>query len=253
MGAIAGILVAVVVLGIGIFVGARFFFHNPEPPPAPVVTPKPKPKPPPPGQTGNSSGQPGTPQPGQPEDIKPMSADQLFARAREASSAKDFRKAIVAYQEILQRDKLNPQALQGLSDARAELNRQDQENIRNEKFLRDYQSAVAAFQEQDYAESLRISWRLIYPDDTLARQLGKREAVSSLIRAGYYNWAVMNLKSENLNDAEKNVKDLIEFEKGDPEGQRLQQFIKTTRTRGVDQTYRETARNLQYRTFSESP
>ena len=112
---------------------------------------------------------------------------------------KDFAKAVSLYQELVSRGGgLNSEAAASLGQARASLQKQQAENERNEKFIKDYQYALKAYKEGDFAECLRVAWRLIYPDDTLAKQLGKRDGAARLIRDGYYNWAVMDLKSENV-------------------------------------------------------
>jgi tetratricopeptide (TPR) repeat protein len=178
--------------------------------------------------------------------------DDLFKAAKDAMASKDYQRAVALYQEALNRDAVNPAALDGLSQARDALNRQMQENERNQRFLKEYQNAARSFQEQDYAECLRVAWRLIYPDDTLARQLGKRDAITSLIRDGYYNWTVMDLKQENVRGADKNLKDLLEFAR-DPDAVKLQGFVKKYLTQPIDDNYRDVVRNLDYRPLKEGP
>ena len=264
MGAILGIIAAMVVLGVGIFLGARFFLNRPSTPtgrgiPGPAIKPPGLKLPP-----ANKLPQPGQPtQPTEPvppsnpvspeEEAKTLTTDQVLAKAREASAAKDFKKAILLYQEVLSRDAVNPSALQGIEGAKAAQLKQDQENIQNEKFIKNYQSALASFQEQDYASCLGVAWRLIYPDDTLARQLGKRDAIARLIRNGYYNWAIQDLKSANTREAESKLKDLLDFDRSDAEAQKLYQFVKKYRTQDADETYHQAVKNLTYRNFSESP
>jgi tetratricopeptide (TPR) repeat protein len=244
IGAAVGVLVLV---GAGIL--AVFLFMGEGPGPAtvsPTKIPKPQPPkvtPPPtvPAETGGST--PAT-----------MSPDELLRAARAAESEKDFAKAVALYQELLNRGgNLNTEAASGLAAARSALQRQQAENERNEKFIKDYQYALKGYREGDYSECLRVAWRLIYPDDTLARQLGKRDAVSRLIKDGYYNWAVMDLKGENVRGADKNIRDLLDFDKNDPEARKLAQFIRPYLTGNVDQNYRDVAKSLTYRPPPESP
>ncbi len=245
IGAAVGILVLV---GAGIL--AVFLLKGEGPGPATVPPTKiPKPQPPkvaPPTATPTTLGE--GPVPGS------MSPDELLRAAKGAEAEKDYAKAVTLYQELLGRGgSLNPDAASGLAAARSALSRQQAENERNEKFIKDYQYALKGYREGDYSECLRVAWRLIYPDDTLARQLGKRDAVSRLIRDGYYNWAVMDLKGENVRGADKNIRDLLDFDKNDPDARKLSQFIKPYLNGGIDQNFRDVARSLTYRPLPESP
>ena len=238
-------------VGVGILVATKFFMGAGGPAPATVAPsqiPKPVPPkiaPPPPASTV-------TP----PAELTPqaMSPEALLVAARQAESQRDFAKAVSLYQELVSRGGgLNSEAAAGMASARAALQKQQVENERNEKFIKDYQYALKAYREGDFAECLRVSWRLIYPDDTLAKQLGKRDGVARLIRDGYYNWAVMDLKSENVRGADKNLRDLMDFDKSDSEARRLQQFIRPYLAGGLDSNYRDVVKGLTYRPFSETP
>ncbi len=241
------VFTALVVLGTGIFFGARWLMGGGEPEPA-VTRPLPKPpKPPKLPEPPQAAVQPAEPSP------STMALPDLLRKGREAFGAKEYARAIIFYQEALSRDAVNPEALQGLAEARQALARQQEENLRNEKFLKDYLYSVKSFKEQDYAEALRVAWRLIYPDDTLARQLGKREAVREIIRNGYYNWAVLDLRQDNLLGADKNLQDLLDFDRSDAEAAKLRQFVKKYSGRPLDENYRDAVRNLTYRTLTESP
>jgi tetratricopeptide (TPR) repeat protein len=238
-------------VGVGILVATKFFMGDGGPAPATVAPSRiPKPVPPriaPPPPTATI-----TP----PEELTPqaMSPEALLVAAHQAESQRDFAKAVSLYQELVSRGGgLNSEAAAGMASARASLLRQQVENERNEKFIKDYQYALRAYREGDFAECLRVAWRLIYPDDTLARQLGKRDGVARLIRDGYYNWAVMDLKSENVRGADKNLRDLMDFEKNDPEARRLQQFIRPYVDGGLDSNYRDVVKGLTYRPFVETP
>jgi tetratricopeptide (TPR) repeat protein len=244
IGAAVGVLILV---GAGIFLGLRFMGEGPGPA---TVSPTKIPKPQPPKVT------PPPTTPVQPPEQTPqsMSPDDLLRAAKTAETEKDYAKAVALYQELLTRGgSLNTEAASGLAAARSALQRQQAENERNEKFIKDYQYALKGYREGDYSECLRVAWRLIYPDDTLARQLGKRDAVSRLIRDGYYNWAVMDLKGENVRGADKNIRDLLDFDKNDPDARKLAQFLKPYLTGGVDQNYRDVAKSLNYRPLPESP
>lgn len=248
IGGAGGVLLLV---GVGILVGTRFFMGSGGPAPVTVAPSKiPKPVPP------KVAPQPSTTSAELPAEITPqnMSPEVLLQAARKAESDRDYARAVALYQELVSRGGgLNSEAASNLASARASLQRQQAENEKNEKFIKDYQYALRAYKEGDFAECLRIAWRLIYPDDTLARQLGKRDGVQRLIRDGYYNWAVMDLKTENVRGADKNLRDLLDFEKNDPEARRLQQFARPYLNGGLDQNYRDVVKGLTYRPFTETP
>ena len=238
-------------VGVGILVATKFFMGAGGPAPA-TVAPSQIPKPVPP----KIAPPPPTSTVAPPEELTPqaMSPEALLVAARQAESQRDFARAVSLYQELVSRGGgLNSEAAAGMASARASLQKQQVENERNEKFIKDYQYALKAYRDGDFAECLRVSWRLIYPDDTLAKQLGKRDGVARLIRDGYYNWAVMDLKSENVRGADKNLRDLMDFDKNDPEARRLQQFVRPYVNGGLDSNYRDVAKGLTYRPFSETP
>lgn len=247
-GLVIAALVGLFVVGAGIFLGARWFFGGNEFAPVGAPTEVPRPKPPRPAPP-----QPPTPAPQSPQDRDPrtMSSEELLRDARDASAAKNFAGAVGLYQEALNREPTNQAALDGIASARAALAKQKAEQERNEKFIKDYQYASKSFADQDYAECLRVAWRLVYPDDTLARQLGKRDGVTRLIRDGYYNWAIMDLRQENVRGADKNLRDLLEFDSTDAEARRLQQFTRKYLAQNVDDGYRDTVKHLEYREFRE--
>jgi tetratricopeptide (TPR) repeat protein len=248
-GLIIGAIVGLFVVAFGIFLGARWLFGVGEPAPVATTTPIPRPthpKPPP--------AQPETPPPVVEEnDPHTMPMDDVMKTAKEALAARDYEKAIRFYQEALNRDAANPAVLEGLSAARSALQKQRLENERNEKFIKDYKYSIQSFQEQDYAECLRVAWRLIYPDDTLAKQLGKRDNVARLIRDGYYNWAVMDLKMDNVRGADKNLKDLLDFDRTDREASKLQQVTRKYLNQSLDENYKDVVKSLDYRPFQETP
>ncbi len=198
--------------------------------------------------------QPAPPAPQSTAPVEPvLSKDELLKTASSAAAGKDYEKAISLYKQILSMDPVNSDALAGIESARAAQQRQQEEEAKNAKFLKDYQSSVKAFRDGDYAENLRLAWRLIYPDDTLAKQLGKANSVRALLRNGYYNWAVRDLKSENPRGAEKNLRDLMDADKGDPEAKKLLDFTRQYLNKPVDQKYRDAVSAMTYRAFTEVP
>jgi tetratricopeptide (TPR) repeat protein len=246
-GLIVAIVAGLLVVAVAIFLGAWWFLGRGEGSGVPVAATIPKPKPPKPAPVAAPV------RPPAPADPRTMATEEVLKAAREALSSKDYAKAMGLYQEALNRDPVNSEALDGLSQARSAYQKQREEQERNEKFIREYQYAVKTFGEQDYAESLRVAWRLIYPDDTLARQLGKRDSVARLIRDGYYNWAVLDLKMENVRGASKNIQDLLEFDANDAEAKRLGQFIRKYVGAPPDDSYRVAVKNLTYRPLQETP
>ena len=182
-----------------------------------------------------------------------LSKEELLRAAGAAAASKDFEKAISLYKQVLAQDAVNQDALSGLDVVRAAQQKQQEEEAKNGKFLKDYQASVKSFRDGDYAESLRLAWRLIYPDDTLARQLGKANSVRALLRNGYYNWAVRDLKSENPRGAEKNLRDLMDADKNDAEARKLLDFTRQYLNKPVDQKYRDAVAAMTYRSFTEIP
>ena len=249
LGLVLGIVGGILVLALGIFFGTRLLMGGPEPEPSATTPtlPRPtRPRIPPPAPT----------EPVAPAEPTPdsMSVDELMARAKEATAHQDYQEAIRLYQAALSRGgSVNSEAEDGLRSARAALAKQQAENERNERFLKDYQYSLKAFQEGDYPENLRVAWRLIYPDDTLARQLGKRDEVADLIRNGYYNWAVQDLKKDNVRGAQQHLSDLMDFDRKDPEARKLQDFTNRYLTRNLDDNYRDVVRNLTPRGIAETP
>jgi tetratricopeptide (TPR) repeat protein len=243
------LVVGLLVISLGIFFGARLLLGGGEPVPA-AVTPKPprarRPTPPP--KTA-----PPTAQPAPEKNVQIMSTEELLSNASNLVAQKNFERAIALYQEVLGRDKANSEAQNGLREARAAFVKQQQENERNEKFLKDLGYSINSFKDRDYAESLRIAWRLIYPDDSLSRELGKRETVRELIRNGYYNWAVQDLRRGNIRGAQKNLHDLLEFDSSDHEAAKLQSFVKGYAGQQPDEAYNAVVNGLKMRSLSESP
>jgi len=244
LGLIFGVLGLLAVVGLGLVFIPKLLGGGSPPPPPKVAPSKPLvPKP------VVQPAQPVTPA----EPAEPQGKEALFQAAKEATAAKQYQKAIDYYRKVLALEALNPEAQTGLESARAAYQVQLEEEARNAKFLKDYQNSVRSYRDGDYAESLRLAWRLVYPDDTLAKQLGKATSVRLLLRNGYYNWAVRDLKSENPRGAEKNLRDLLDADKNDPEAKKLLDFTRKYIGRPVDAGYRDTVAALTYRPFEEAP
>ncbi|MGC8724627.1 MAG: hypothetical protein ACP5VF_12265 [Acidobacteriota bacterium] len=248
---LAGIAVVLVLAGLGIFLGTRYFLSGSDSNPPAEIQHLPKPQPPrlpKPEAPAQGSSEPSASPENQPTPTLPG----LLKGAADAMAAKDYGKAAALYQQALGMDSSNAEAQAGLSSARDAFQRQQVEDAKNQQFLKEYQASIQSLQEGDFAECLRIAWRLIYPDDTLARQLGKRDAVAQLIRDGYYNWAVFNLKASNVRGARQNLKDLLDFDKNDAEARKLLDFVNRYQNSPPDDRYRDTVSGLTYRTFSEA-
>ena len=243
------LVVGLLVISLGIFFGARLLLGGGEPEPAAVAPRLPRarrPSPPP---------KPATPadQAAPEKNVQTMSTEELLNDASNMVAQKNFEKAVTLYQEVLGRDAVNSAAQNGLREARAALVKQQQENERNEKFLKDLGYSINSFKDRDYAESLRIAWRLIYPDDSLARELGKRETVRELIRDGYFNWTVQDLRRGNIKGAQKNLHDLLDFDSSDHEAAKLQAFVSGYTSQQPDDAYNAVVNNLKMRSLPESP
>lgn len=241
---ILGGLAGLVVLGAGIFIVPKLLGGG-EPPPPPKTSQQTPPK------TTPSPAPDPAPEPVQP--VGPQTKEEFLKAAREAMNANNYQQAVDYYKQALSLDPLDPDAQGGIESARAALARQQEEQARNAKFLKDYQSSVKSYRDGDYGEALRLAWRLIYPDDSLAKQLGKANSVRLLLRNGYYNWAVRDLKSENARGAEKNLKDLLDADRNDAEAKRLLEFAQKYAGKPVDAAYRDTVAALSYRSFEEIP
>jgi tetratricopeptide (TPR) repeat protein len=248
---IAGIAVVLLLAGLGIFLGTRYFLGGGDSNPPAEIQHLPKPQPPrlPKPETQVQGGS----EAASPTTIQPApTLPGLLEGAANAMAGKDYAKAAALYQQALGMDSSNAEAQAGFAKAKEAYQRQQAEDARDQEFLREYQASIQSLQEGDFAECLRIAWRLIYPDDTLARQLGKRDAVGQLIRDGYYNWAVFNLKASNVRGARQNLKDLLDFDKSDAEAKKLLDFANRYQNSAPDDRYRDTVSGLTYRTFSEA-
>ena len=118
-------------------------------------------------------------------------------------------------------------------------------------FMNRYQKAVKYFNELEYGEALRLFWQLIYPDNSLAKQLGKSEAILGYMKSSYYNWAVKELKAANPETAKKMLTDLADFAPDDSQGKELMEFCKKYSNKAIDNNYRYYVQGLSYRLFKE--
>lgn len=175
---------------------------------------------------------------------------ELVAEAKTAMQEKQYDKAVNLFLDAEKLDKNDMDLKMSLQNAKEALAKQQEEAVKNQKFITDFEKASQYFKLQEYGEALRISWRLIYPDDTLAKQMGKADAIRKIIRNGYYNWGVKELKSGNPAAASKNFKDLVEFTP-DPKGRELWDFSKKYSNNTIDEKYRSYVQELSFRSIEE--
>ncbi len=156
-------IVGLLAVALGIFFGTRFFLgraNTPVPNRAPVKQAPiehPKPKTPPPGAKANSA------VPIQPAQLPPTQwpLDKLIAAAGSAYTKGNFSGAVHLYQIALDKTgTANPRVLEGLRTAQAALDTQQLEQQRSAKFMKDFNYSLSSFHGRDYADSLRIAWRL---------------------------------------------------------------------------------------------
>lgn len=247
MGVILGAIGGVLLVAVGIFVVTKFLGGEEE-----GVTPAiPSKLPgiaqnataPPANAPAANSSQPGVP--------SGPAAAEFIAQARTAMEAKEFYRAMTLFQQALLLEKDNGEALGGLEQAKALLAKQQEAEARNQKFIKDYTFAVGAFHDGEYKDSLTIAWRLIYPDDKLADELGKKNAIRRLLRDGYFNWAIKDLKVGNAREAEKNLGEVLTIEATDVQAKNLKQFAGKYAGQSPDALYWETVRTLTPRPFQE--
>jgi tetratricopeptide (TPR) repeat protein len=178
-------------------------------------------------------------------------ASEFIAQARTAMGSKEYYRATTLFQQALLLERENGEALTGLDEAKAFLAKQQEAEARNQKFIKDYQFAIGAFRDGEYKDSLTIAWRLIYPDDKLADELGKRNAIRRLLRDGYFNWAVKDLKVGNAREAEKNLGEVLTIEANDAQAKNLKEFAGKYAGQPPDDLYWATVRTLTPRPFQE--
>lgn len=182
--------------------------------------------------------------------VPQKSFSELLAEGKTAMQEKQYEKAVTLFLEAEKLNKNDMDLKMSLQAAKDALAKQQEEAAKNQKFITDYEKACQYFKLQEYGEALRISWRLIYPDDTLAKQMGKADAIRKIIRNGYYNWGVKELKAGNPAAASKNFKDLVDFTP-DSKGRELLDFSKKYSNSGVDEKYRSYVQELSFRSIEE--
>lgn|GEM_PF-1547861 len=224
--------VGLLIIGLGIFFAARFFIgghKGNEPPKNQPKSTKPR--------------KPSKPAVKEPEalPIKPppkLTVQELSAKAKEAYSAGDYAGALALYRKILDRGGTqSPQIIADMQAAQMAYTKQNLEEQKKAKFLKEFGYAEKSCTESDYPEALRVAWRLIYPDDSMARKLGKRERINDIIKISYFNWAVSDLKKENVSGAIKNFNDLLDFSPHDTEATKILNFIKKYKEQRADEAY----------------
>jgi len=240
---IGGLLLVSSLFIVGPILSEKFFSPKPKAMSIPPAKPPKK---------GNEAAQkPVIPaQPAQPQ----RSLPEIVAEAKKAVEEKQFDKAVNLYIEAEKIDKNDLDIKMSLQNAREALARQQEEAAKNQKFITDFEKASQYFKMQEYGEALRLSWRLIYPDDTLAKQMGKADTIRKIIKNGYYNWGVKELKAGNAAAASKNFKDLVELPPAfgsDPKGRDLLDFSKKYSNSPVDEKYRSYVQDLSYRSIED--
>lgn len=225
-------VVCLLLIGLGLFFAARFFIGRNKG----DVLPKNRP-------SSTKPIKPSKPVVKEPdtEPIKPpppLTVEQLSAKAKVAYGKGDYAEALALYHKILDSGgKQSSQIIADMQAAQIAYTKQKFEQQKKDKFLKEFNYAEKSCVEADYPEALRVSWRLIYPDDSLAKELGKRERVNDIIKTSYFNWAVSDLKKENVGGALKNLNDLIDFSPNDTEAKKLKRFIKPYANQKVDEAY----------------
>lgn len=214
-----------------------------------IFSPKPKAMSIPPTKPAKEAAQPKPQAPPTPQ-APQKSLAELVAEAKTAMQEKQYQKAVDLLTEAEKLDKNNLEVRAALPSAREALAVQQAEAAKNQKFIVDYEKAVQYFKMQEYGEALRISWRLVYPDDTLAKQMGKADTIRKIIRNGYYNWGVKELKAGNPLAAKKNFQDLLDSSP-DPKGRELLEFSKKYNSSNLDEKYRSYVQELSFRSLEE--
>jgi tetratricopeptide (TPR) repeat protein len=250
LGLILGGAAAVLLLAVGIFVTMKFLGREDETGSVPVAPAGGQANKPAAGAIANVPAA-NAPVPGVPS--APVTAADFIQEARSAMEVKDYIRALGLYQQALTKENDNGEAKAGLDQARSLMVRQQEEEARNQKFIKDYNFSVGAFRDGEYKDALTVAWRLIYPDDKLAQELGKAAAIRRILRDGYYNWAVKDLKMGNAKDAEKNLGEALTIDAGDAGAKSLLQFARKYSDNQPDPPYWETVKPLPLRPFSEGP
>jgi tetratricopeptide (TPR) repeat protein len=237
---VAGLLVVSSLFIIGPMVWQKLFSPSPRAMSVPTKPAKPA------GQADTTSKTQVPATPAAPQ----KSFSDLMSEAKTAMQEKQFDKAVNLLAEAEKLDKNNLEVKMALQNAKDALSKQQEELAKNQKFITDFEKASQYFKTQEYGEALRISWRLIYPDDTLAKQMGKADTIRKIIRNGYYNWGVKELKSGNPLAAKKNFQDLVDFAP-DSKGKELLDFSRKYTPGTLDDKYRSYVQELSFRSLED--
>jgi tetratricopeptide (TPR) repeat protein len=246
-------LIAIIVVGLAV-VGAGFFFvpkiwnsmFSPKrvAQTIPSKPPKEKPK-----QAQSPTGQESPKTPANPL----RSASEVLLEAKTAMQEKQYEKAINLFNEA---EKLGGPTIEirtNIENAKVLLEQQKEEEAKIQRFVTDYEKAVKFFKMAEYGEAVRICWRLIYPkeQEQFAAQMGKADQVKKIIRNGYFNWAVKDLKAGNVLVAKNNLKDLLDFDPRDSKARELLNFTTKYLNKPLDEDYQSYVQNLTYRQIEE--
>jgi len=177
----------------------------------------------------------------------------ILLEANSAMQAKQYEKAVNLYTEASNLAKSDLEIKSKLETAKLALAKQQEEEARIQRFVSDYEKAVKYFKMTEYGEAVRISWRLIYPkeQEAFAAQMGKVDAVKKIIRNGYFNWAVKDLKAGSPLVAKKNLQDLLDFDPRDSKARELLAFADKYTKSQMDEGYRQKVQDLSYRSIDE--
>lgn len=246
-------LIAIIVIGLAV-VGAGFFFvpiiwksmFSPKQvaQTIPRKPPKEKPK-----QAQSSTGQESPKVPAN----SVRSVTEVLLEAKTAMQEKQYEKAINLFSEA---EKLGGQTIEirtNIENAKVLLEQQKEEEAKVQRFVTDYEKAVKFFKMAEYGEAVRICWRLIYPkeQEQFALQMGKADQIRKIIRNGYFNWAVKDLKAGNVLVAKNNLKDLLDFDPKDSKARELFNFTTRYLNKPLDEDYQSYVQNLTYRQIEE--
>ena len=122
-----------------------------------------------------------------------------------------------------------------------------QKSAQKMSFMNQYQQAEHYFSIGEYGEALRLFWLLIYPDKTLAEQMGKAETIRTNIGSSYYNWGVKELNRKNPTAAKKIFQDLAQFSPDDSKVKELLAFCNKYPYNSTDSKYWKYVEALWYR------
>lgn len=177
----------------------------------------------------------------------------ILLEANTAMQAKQYEKAVNLYSQAESLSKSDLEIKSKLEAARIALAKQQEEEARVQRFVSDYEKASKYFKMSEYGEAVRISWRLIYPkeQEAFAVQMGKADSIKKIIKNGYYNWAVKDLKAGNPIVAKKNLQDLLDFDPRDSKARELLAFAQKYSSAQLDEDYRQKVQELSYRTIDE--